>query len=234
MDETLSVIQNITSRYGSQVAAIELLNEPKPPGVDLSTLQGYYRNGYGDVRQGGSAAVWIHDAFQDPSGYWGSMDTDLNNLVVDHHSYQVFDDGAVAMSVDQHVSSACGSGGDLASGGHPIVVGEWSGALTDCAKYLNGRYTGSRYDGSFAGEQPSGSCAGLSSGSVSALSDQMRSNIGRFIDAQIQAYEQGAGWIFWTWRTEGAPEWDMQQLLEAHVFPNPVTSFTPVCNNNMG
>lgn len=41
------------------------------------------------------------------------------------------------------------------------------------------------------------------------------------------------GWIFWTWKTEGAPEWDMQDLLANGIFPQPLTArkckcFSPV------
>lgn len=39
----------------------------------------------------------------------------------------------------------------------------------------------------------------------------------------MDGYEKAAGWIFWTWKTEGAPEWDMQALLANGVFPSPVT-----------
>lgn len=28
--------------------------------------------------------------------------------------------------------------------------------------------------------------------------------------------------IFWTWKTEGAPEWDMQDLMANGLFPKPV------------
>jgi hypothetical protein len=35
-------------------------------------------------------------------------------------------------------------------------------------------------------------------------------------------YEKAGGWIFWTWKTEGAPEWDMQDLLANGLFPSPV------------
>ena len=40
----------------------------------------------------------------------------------------------------------------------------------------------------------------------------------------MDAFEKAAGWIFWTWKTEGAPEWDMQALLQNGVFPSPVTN----------
>lgn len=102
------------------------------------------------------------------------------------------------MSPDEHISTACGLAGDFAAADKPVVVGEWSGALTDCALWLNGRFKGARYDGSFAGETPVGSCQGKSTGSVNGLSGDDKSNIARYNAAQIQAYEAKSGWVIMT------------------------------------
>lgn len=105
-----------------------------------------------------------------------------------------------------------------------VVAGEWAGASTDCAKWLNGLGVGARYDGTYPGSSSIGSCEGFSSGTVDALSAEQKENIGRFIEAQLDAYETAAGWVFWTWKTQGAPEWDMQALLAAGIFPQPLTA----------
>lgn len=110
----------------------------------------------------------------------------------------------------------------MAASPHNTISGEWTGGITDCAKWLNGKNKGARYDGTFQNDQKIGSCAGKSSGSVANLSSDDKYNIGRFIEAQLEGYEKAAGWIFWTWKTEGAPEWDMQDLLKNGLFPNPV------------
>jgi glucan 1,3-beta-glucosidase len=34
------------------------------------------------------------------------------------------------------------------------------------------------------------------------------------------AFEKADGWIFWTWKTESAPEWDFQALAGAGVIPS--------------
>ncbi|KAF4552727.1 Cellulase-like protein 7 [Elsinoe fawcettii] len=85
-----------------------------------------------------------------------------------------------------------------------------------------------RYDGTFTrGSETSsyiGSCDGKREGTVAALSDADKSNIRGFINAQLDAYEKRTGWIFWTWKTESSPEWDMQELLQNGIFPSPVTS----------
>lgn len=44
------------------------------------------------------------------------------------------------------------------------------------------------------------------------------------IEAQLDAYEQGAGWFFWTWKSEGSPDWEMKDLLANGLFPQPLTS----------
>ena len=73
------------------------------------------------------------------------------------------------------------------------VVGEWTGALTDCAKWLNGRYKGARYDGTFPGSSKVGSCDGKYVGTVAGLSGDDKKNIGQFIEAQMDAYEEHTG-----------------------------------------
>ena len=54
--------------------------------------------------------------------------------------------------------------------------------------------------------------------------DEDKDNLSTFIEAQFDAYERGTGWIFWTWKTEGAPEWDFQDLLHNGIIPQPITS----------
>jgi glucan 1,3-beta-glucosidase len=55
------------------------------------------------------------------------------------------------MSNSQHIQSACSESSSLENYQNWVVVGEWSPAMTDCAKYLNGRGVGSRYDGTYPG-----------------------------------------------------------------------------------
>jgi glucan 1,3-beta-glucosidase len=40
----------------------------------------------------------------------------------------------------------------------------------------------------------------------------------------LDAFETRTGWIYWTWTTEGAPEWDMKKQLASGFFPSPVTA----------
>ena len=54
------------------------------------------------------------------------------------------------------------------------VLGEWSAASTDCAKWLNGRNVGARWDGTYDGSGNAlGSCDGLT-GNSSTFSDDYK------------------------------------------------------------
>ena len=65
------------------------------------------------------------------------------------------------------------------------VTGEWSTAVTDCAKGLNGRGVGARWDGTYEAGQPTlGSCTGLT-GNMSAFSDDYKTFLRKMFEAQV-------------------------------------------------
>ncbi|WEW58890.1 beta-glucosidase [Emydomyces testavorans] len=231
IQQTLRAIRSLAERYAKisdVVTAIELMNEPFPQrGVNIDQLKQFYYDGWGTVYDSNpQTLIVISDAFQTPTSWNGFM-TAANgfpNSILDTHHYEIFDTNLITWTIDQHVDLAYSFGRDQVSKtDKPTIIGEWSGALTDCAKYLNGRGQGARYDGTFPGSYRVGSCAGKSVGTVAGLSPQDKQNIRRFIEAQMDAGDMGAGWVFWTWKTEGAPEWDMQQLIQGGVFPQPLT-----------
>ena len=80
--------------------------------------------------------------------------------MLDTHHYEVFNSSALEMSVQDHISTACQFGDQMTSSGHSTIAGEYCGAMTDCAKWLNGRNVGARYDGSYEGSYYIGSCDG--------------------------------------------------------------------------
>ena len=233
VNQTLTAIQLLAQRYSSDtdvVTSIELLNEPLSS-LDLDVLKAFYQSGYDTVTgTSGNYATCIHDAFKDFQTYWNGFMTPASsgdqNVILDTHQYQIFLPSQVAMSPSEHVSAACALGPRLAGTDKWTIVGEWTGAQTDCALWLNGLGTGARYDGTLANSGSSyvGSCAGKSVGTVADLSAVDQDNLKHFIDAQLDAYEYHTGWIFWAWKTESAPEWHLQNLTAAGLFPNPPTS----------
>ena len=225
--QTITAITNIAARYVNDndvVTIIQLLNEPLGPVLDLDGIKDFYNQGYVAVRDSEpNTVVCFHDAFEDFVSVWNGFTAGPKNNMLDTHQYQIFSPDQVAMSPSDHISAACALGPKLASTDKWTVVGEWTGAQTDCAKWLNGLGKGARYDGTLAGSYVVGSCDGKYTGSVSALSSDDKYNLRHFIEAQLDAYEQHTGWFFWTWVTESAPEWNLKDLLAGGLFPQPLT-----------
>ena len=122
---------------------------------------------------------------------------------------------------------------DLTSAQLRVVVGEWAPAATDCAKYLNGRGIGSRYDGSYPGSKGVGSCTGFS-GKASTFSESYKKFLRQYWEAQAITYEKAQGWIQWTWKAEIADEWSYQAGLENGWIPKDPTDFEypNICGRN--
>ena len=138
--KTLDVLTQITQKYAvpayeDVVVAIELLNEPLasalPEGVQ--GLTEFYDEGYKLVRDAGSAAVVIHDAFE-YGGFWNNFSAtqETSHVLVDHHEYQVFANDQVALQPWQHRQLVCNNAASYAeNSAHWLVVGEWTAAMTD-------------------------------------------------------------------------------------------------------
>jgi glucan 1,3-beta-glucosidase len=106
--------------------------------------------------------------------------------------------------------------------------------MTDCAPYLNGFGAGSRLEGSYAGTSYISSCEGKS-GPVSSWTQEWKNSTRKYLETQLDAFEAKTnGWIFWNFKTEGsAGEWDVFQLLDNDIFPQPLSDrkFAKYCAN---
>jgi glucan 1,3-beta-glucosidase len=162
--------------------------------------------------QQSNTIVLIHDAFKGLA-YWNDFmtggDAAWPGVAMDVHIYQMFSDGEVARSDDQHIQVACSQGSALSSFHLYTIVGEWTPAPTDCAKYLNGRGRGARYDGSFDGSEFVGVCA-AKTGSGATFSPDYKTFLRKYWEAQTITFEKGAGWVQWTWKAEQADDWSYQ------------------------
>ncbi|EGN93093.1 glycoside hydrolase family 5 protein [Serpula lacrymans var. lacrymans S7.3] len=245
IDRTNAVMKTIATMFTSNPNVIPIiapLNEPA--GFDgaavLNATRDYWGSSYQSIRyphgqsQSPSNIVeLIHDAFQPPS-YWKGFEVAPNfqGVAMDTHIYQVFSDSEVAMSYQQHIKTACQTQSTLSSYDLWIIVGEWASAPTDCAKYLNGRGVGARYDGSYSGSTKVGSCSGMT-GSASSFSSSYKTFLGQFWEAQVISYEKsGDGWIQWTWKAENADDWSYEAGLANGWIPKDPTKlqYPNICN----
>nr|A1CRV0.2 RecName: Full=Probable glucan 1,3-beta-glucosidase A; AltName: Full=Exo-1,3-beta-glucanase 1; AltName: Full=Exo-1,3-beta-glucanase A; Flags: Precursor [Aspergillus clavatus NRRL 1] len=223
---TVDAFKALAERYlpeSDVVTAIEAVNEPNiPGGVNEGQLKEYYNQVLEVVHSiNPDAGVFLSDGFLATASWNGYANGE--NVVMDTHHYHMFDNTLISLDINAHVRAACEFGNQIKGSDKPVVVGEWTGALTDCTKHLNGKDIPTRYEGQWANSPRYGDCGNKRQGSSSGLSEQERSDTRRFIEAQLDAYEGKNGWLFWTWKTEGAPGWDMQDLLANGLFPNPPT-----------
>jgi len=196
-------------------------------------------NRWGTIRNhNADTALVIHDAFLAPDSYWnGFMNTqaNVNNIILDTHQYQIFSNAEVSRSIQDHVNYACGAArSSITDTDKWTIVGEWTSALTDCAQWLNGLGNGARYDGTLNnGQQHTyGSCTGRYRGNVNDLPADYKRQLRMYTEAQLDAYESHTGWIYWTWKAESAPEWALNGLISAGIFPQPLNNrqFPNQCN----
>ncbi|KAH7135753.1 glycoside hydrolase superfamily [Dendryphion nanum] len=239
--QTHAVLKILFDKYAipsmqDVVVAIQLVNEPFLSKLDPNMVKQFYRDGFNNLRQVSDTPVMLHDGFWDPAwlnNFLTPWDNNAQNVIVDHHEYQIFDSGLLTFSTQQHLEQVCKSTEGYSHSDKWTIVGEWSGALTDCAKYLNGFGSGNRIEGTFPGSWPIGSCAGKS-GPVSSWSQAWKDDVRRYIETQLDAFESKTqGWVFWNFKTEGdAGEWDFFQLVDGGVFPQPLGDrrFGRFCN----
>jgi glucan 1,3-beta-glucosidase len=126
---TIRVLNKIRDDHASHpaVSAIELLNEPMGPQLDMATIRQFYMDGWGNLRDS-NVAVTFHEAFMGVS-YWNDFGAGMGNLLLDTHHYEIFDNSIVAQSPETHIQTACDYGNQMASTGKWTISGEWTGEL---------------------------------------------------------------------------------------------------------
>ncbi|KAF9509204.1 glycoside hydrolase family 5 protein [Hydnum rufescens UP504] len=236
IDRTNAIIKALAAefskpQYANVVSAIAPLNEPAAYTSSslLSTYRQFVYDSYGNIRQNGNLVEVMHDAFQ-PLDYWNgimSSSSGYTNVLMDTHHYQIFSNAEAAMTWPQHISTACDRGVAMAtwastSGNLWTIAGEFTTTPYDCAKYLNGRGLGSRYDGSYPGSTILGSCSPFT-GSTNIFSPSYTTFMRQFWEAQTIAFEKAQGWIYWTWKTESTDEWSYQRGLAGGWIPQDPT-----------
>lgn len=118
VQRTLGVLKTISQKYAQTsyqdvVIGIQLLNEPALyNGLSFDVTKQFYRDGYGQVREVSDTPVILHDGFKAPNE-WNAFltpsDNNAQNVAIDHHEYQIFDNGLLRMSPLEHQQHACSS-----------------------------------------------------------------------------------------------------------------------------
>ncbi|TDL25870.1 glycoside hydrolase [Rickenella mellea] len=229
VQRTVNLLQTVGEQIGGMVDVVELLNEaaaylsPEFP----ATLRQFWMDAYTAVRSVVPATVkiMIGDAFLGVDS-WQNFLTYPNaqGVMMDYHEYQIFSDLELSRTWDEHISFACTLIPDMVTFNNNnlwVLLGEWSGAPTDCAKWLNGRGVGARWDNTWfpsGSTQYFGNCTTVS-GDSSNFSDDYKTFLRKYWEVQVVVGERVQGWVWWTWRTEIADEWSYQKGLAGGWIP---------------
>ncbi|GAV65382.1 Cellulase domain-containing protein [Cephalotus follicularis] len=132
--ETVAVIDFLAQRYANNpnLAAIELMNEPRAPGAALEDLKTYYKAGYDAVRKYTSSAYVILSNRIGPadSKELISFAASLSHVAIDVHYYNLFSDMFKQMNVQENIDYIYSDRASqlstvTTSNGPLIFVGEW-------------------------------------------------------------------------------------------------------------
>lgn len=224
--------KNIITHYG-------LCNEPRMTFLAWSDVIAWTENAYKLVRKNGIKALVIFgDGFMGLDNWQGKM-TGYDDMVLDVHQYVIFNENQIDFTHQEKVEYACDGwtkqaeeSMDRSTGYGPTIFAEWSQADTDCAKYLTGPGTGTRWEGTYdTGNKATSiltprcplknnkcSCT-KANADPSDWSKEYKSFLKMFAEAQMHSFEKGWGWWYWTWKTESAAQWSYEAGLKAGVLP---------------
>lgn len=185
---TLDVIEQLAQRYCkyTNLIGIELLNEPSGK-ISKNMLIEYYRLGYERIRKycDDSVAVIISDTF-DPKNWEDILvEGSYTNVWLDTHLYQCFALDDKLRGIHNNIKKA---------------KYEWHNMLKEIQAVrpvIVGEWSVSLDRKSFRG-----------------MGDFDRDKaLQAYGQAQLQAFDQAAGWFYWTYKTEEVGTWNLRDVL---------------------
>ncbi|KAG0292662.1 hypothetical protein BGZ98_002504 [Dissophora globulifera] len=221
-----------------------MLNEPAAYIIGAEKVMAWYKQAFATVRAatgtGEGHGPWaiIHDGFLGLEAWSGFM-KGSDRLMLDAHQYIMFDENLMSMNQTAQLKFACQQWGASSTTSTknfgPTMVGEFSVAVNDCATYLNGVGVGYRWDGTFPGSVAhSANSTCTHENDVSTYSAQYKQFLTDFFSAQLDAFEQGAGWFFWNFKTESNPLWSYFDGVDNGWIPQDVNNRPPSYCKRMG
>ena len=196
---TTYTLKTIAQRYSNytNIWGIELINEPRYD-LDLTLLKAWYIEAYQALRK--IVPNWrivMHDSFRAYDWVGFMNDTSkFHNVSLDTHIYFVFSNALVEQTQEEKIQDACSASSQIdfmMCEELPTIVGEFSFAVNDCARWLDG----------FRNGVPRTEQVGLSCSTT--FDDAFFKEYTR---SQFWSWERGNGWIFWNFKTESETEAD--------------------------
>ncbi|KIY43608.1 glycoside hydrolase family 5 protein, partial [Fistulina hepatica ATCC 64428] len=231
-------------QYSSVVAMFGILNEPVVSTFGQSQLSAFYLQAYDVVRkasgtgEGKGPFISFHNGFLDLTE-WSGVYPNADRIALDSHPYIAFG-GQSDAAMSTYATTPCTAWGasfntSMANFGL-TTAGEFSNAVTDCGKYLNGVNLGVRYEGTYTGGtyERVGSCDPWVD--YENYSTDMKESIRTFAMASMDALQN---WFFWAWKIGNSsvtgkvpsPAWSYQLGLQHGWMPTDPRSAMGQCKN---
>ncbi len=229
-------------RYKNVIQLYGLVNEPNMMVLQPTTVIDWTKQAYEVVRSNGfTKTIVFGEGFYGLSSWVGIFpNATYPGMMMDAHQYLIFNAGQIAQSHTGKLQFACSGWATQinmsmspATGFGPTMVGEWGNADTDCALYLNNVGTGSRWMGDFEPDpskpatavltqscpQPGSCVCDPANAAPSNYTAAYRNFLLSFAEAQMETFEFGRGFYFWTWDTENATQWSYKKGRGAGILP---------------
>ncbi|KAF1981959.1 glycoside hydrolase family 5 protein [Aulographum hederae CBS 113979] len=230
-------------RYKHLVTMYGLVNEPRMVDLDTDVVLAWSEKAISTIRGNGITAVIVFgDGFMGLDNWQGKL-TGEKNLLLDVHQYVIFNTDQLKLPHADKLTFACKGwtaqmlrSQNTATGFGPTMCGEWSQADTDCAQYINNVGIGSRWEGTLntgnastsilspvcpTNNSPQCDCSGANA-DPSDYSDAYKQWLLLFAYAQMESFEKGWGWFYWTWATESNVQWSWETGMQAGILPGKV------------
>ncbi|EJT98402.1 glycoside hydrolase [Dacryopinax primogenitus] len=190
--------------YSQVVQYFGVVNEALVDTIGQPQMQTFYLEAYTMIRnitglgQGNGPFIGIHDGFIGMQ-QWASFLQGSDRIAMDTHPYNAFNDASNA-PLSSYIPSPCTGWGPALNQSMDQFgfshAGEWSAAVNDCGKWVNGVGLGTRYEGTYPGTTTViGSCDQWTEyGSWSPTTIQQTKEV---VMASMDALQH---WFFWTWK----------------------------------
>ncbi|EIN07519.1 glycoside hydrolase family 5 protein [Punctularia strigosozonata HHB-11173 SS5] len=228
-------------QYSDVVVMFGITNEPQAPIIGQENLSRYYLQAYNNVRGatnnevGKGPLVSYHDGFLGLTK-WAGFLPGADRIALDYHPYLCFG-GQPTTPMSAQTTRPCDAWGAQMNTSMDAFgmtgAGEWSNAVTDCGKWVNGVNLGTRYEGSYAGFPAVGSCDPWTDWQT--WDDDFKSSMEQYAMASMDALQN---WFFWTWKIGNSsvtgkvesPAWSYQLGLENGWMPADPRKAVGFCN----
>ncbi|OSS47124.1 hypothetical protein B5807_10090 [Epicoccum nigrum] len=225
-------------RYKNVVTMYGLVNEPRNVELDTDRVVKWTQTAIDQIRKDNITGIIVFgDGFMGLDNWQGKLQGNTD-LLLDVHQYVIFNVDQLSLGHRDKLNFACAAwtqqslrSMDKDTGFGPTMCGEWSQADTDCTQYINNVNVGTRWEGTYDTGNLStailkpqcpveGKCScDPANADPGTYSDQYKKWLYQFAIGQMDSFEAGWGWFYWTWETEKATQWSYRRGLAAGILP---------------